>query len=155
MSPPDSAATAAIAALVLTFALWPRRDPGSEGVAAVTPSGEPAPGSVVSADDLLAVDQALFSGRLDHAQQLVTKLMGAASNDARLWWRQGRIHGARDDLAEALIAYGKALEHDASLLDDGDFFAELAKLLREESVRGQAVDLAPHVRDNVARLQLK
>src|SRR5690606_34234206 len=65
--------------------------------------------------------------------------------DPELLWRKGRLLAKRKGKeAQALAAYGSALDADPGLLEDKDFYAELYELLRNRKLRDEALELALH-----------
>jgi serine/threonine protein kinase len=94
---------------------------------------------------LAEIDRMIFADKLGEAQALLQPLLDEYPKNAMLAWRQGRIHakskktGAKTN---ALAAYGDAVDADASLLDDHDFYAELHALLINPKLRTQALNFA-------------
>ncbi|MBL4686930.1 MAG: protein kinase [Nannocystaceae bacterium] len=93
---------------------------------------------------LAEIDRLILAKKADDADKLLGPLLDRFPDDARLVWRQGRmlIDQGKKKRPQALAAYGKALENNATLIDDRDFYAELAALMRKPGLRDEALDLA-------------
>ncbi len=94
---------------------------------------------------LAEIDRLLVLGAYDDADKLLASARDRFTKDAQLLWRHGRLLGKRKGKkAQALVAYADAIEGDPKLLDDKDFYAELYELLRNPTLRDDALDVALH-----------
>jgi serine/threonine protein kinase len=94
---------------------------------------------------LIAIDQALTSKNKDAALDLIRPARDKFPEDPQLLWREGKalaMDRAKSSKVTALERYGEALELDAELIDNPDFYGELNVLLRNSAVQEQAIDLA-------------
>jgi tetratricopeptide (TPR) repeat protein len=118
----------------------PAVDPGvgEEPITVLAPEG---PG----VGDLAEIDRLLSAGKIDEAEKLLAPLRDRYPKDAQLNWRHGRVLSKRKGKrAQALAAYGAALDIDPTLLDNPEFFAELRDIMRTPGLRDDALDLALH-----------
>ncbi len=121
-----------------------------EVVAAVDPTAGDEPITVLAAEgpgvgDLAEIDRLLSAGKIDEAEKLLAPLRDRYPKDAQLNWRHGRVLSKRKGKrAQALAAYGAALDIDPTLLDNPEFFAELRDIMRTPGLRDDALDLALH-----------
>ena len=130
----------AFVAISLLLATGGRDDPtkasGTAGFAGLAAGGP-------SSDDLAGIDRLLFANDLEGARKLLQPLRDRYPHDAQLLWRQGRLFaGQRRRKAQALAAYGSALDENPDLLEDRDFYAELLALLEERALQEDAINLA-------------
>ena len=153
----------AFLALLILIAAWPssRKDsesaseePSSEVVVADSREAEPSgdgEGEVVVIEDgvdeptLVAIDRALTSNNDSEALNLIRPARDKFPQDPQLLWREGKalaMRRAKSSKVTALERYGEALDQDPALLDDPDFYSQLFALLRTDSLRAQAIDLA-------------
>jgi hypothetical protein len=88
------------------------------------------------------VERLIVAGDPEAALGLLAPLIDEYPEDARLSWARGRALALTGDKAAALRAYGDAIEYDAGMLDDREFYAELTALLDEPELRDEAIDLA-------------
>ncbi len=122
---PDPTAAPAVAA------------PGGEISVAAAAVGGPDAGALAELDRLLQ------SGELDGAETLLVALRDQHPKHPQLSWRWGRLLAKRKNRkAQALAAYGHALEADPTLLEDKHFYAELHDLLQIPALRDDGLDLA-------------
>jgi hypothetical protein len=151
-----AAVAGGLVVLVVAWIVWPEDPTSTEDPVAVQGSGEvpiidptdgPVQSAIPSADaaKLAEVDRMLLTGQLEEADKLLTSLRDQYPDDPVLLWRQGRLMAKlRRKEAQALGAYGEAIDHNAGLLEDRDFYAELYELLRNRRIRDEALDLALH-----------
>jgi serine/threonine protein kinase len=128
------------------------REPTTTSATGLEPDGpEPdGPGPSTSkpgADEatLIEIDLALTSKNEDGALALIRPARDKFPNDAQLLWREGKalaMKKAKSSRVSALERYGEALDHDASLITNPDFYGELNALLRNSTLRTHAIDLA-------------
>ncbi|MBX7081009.1 MAG: serine/threonine protein kinase [Nannocystaceae bacterium] len=151
-------AGAAGIALATLWMLDSGDEPGSAATPATAPEEAPAadpgagdePVTVLAAEgpgvgDLAEVDRLLSAGKIDEAEKLLAPLRDRFPKDAQLNWRHGRVLSKRKGKrAQALAAYGAALDIDPTLLDNPEFFAELRDVMRTPGLRDDALDLALH-----------
>jgi len=124
--------------------------------------GESSPGSAAPASDsarvdselavaaelpdvtaLAEIDRLIQSGELEGAETLLVAMRDRYPKHPQLSWRWGRLLTKRKNKkAQALAAYGHAIEADRSLLDDKYFYAEIHDLLQIPALRDDALDLA-------------
>ena len=91
------------------------------------------------------IDRLLLANKLDEAEKLLAPLRDLHPNDGVLSWRQGRLLSKRKRKeAQALAAYGAAIDGDPALLDDKDFYSEIYELLRKPRLRDEALEIALH-----------
>ncbi len=151
---------AAAIGLVMLWIIVPSDSvPEPAGTAGATPAiapGEPTPAAQHAPDDEIAIadggpgsdalaeiDRLILSNKLDEADKLLSPLRDHYPKDAQLAWRQGRLLAKRKNKkAQALASYGAAVDSDATLLDDLQFYGELHDLLRVPALRDDALDLA-------------
>lgn len=93
---------------------------------------------------LAEIDRLVLAKKAADADKLLGPLLDRFPDDARLIWRHGRLltDQGKKKRPQALAAYGKALEKAPDLIDDRDFYAELAALIRKPGIRDEALDLA-------------
>ncbi len=94
---------------------------------------------------LAEIDRLLMGDADDRAaaEKLIESLLDEHPEDPLLLWRQGRfLAEEKRKGVEALASYGDAIDHDPSLLDDKEFYAELMKLMQRRGLEKQALDLA-------------
>jgi hypothetical protein len=92
---------------------------------------------------LAELDRLLQSGELDGAETLLVALRDQHPKHPQLSWRWGRLlTKRRNRKAQALAAYGHALEAEPALLEDKHFYAELHDLLQIPALRDDGLDLA-------------
>ncbi|HET6581799.1 MAG TPA: serine/threonine-protein kinase, partial [Nannocystaceae bacterium] len=146
------------AGLLAAGALWIAfgREPVVTGGDASTTVAQPsaatrsdeAPGgaaAVAGPDDatLAEIDRLIQSGELEDADKLLVTQRELFPDQPQLSWRWGRLLAKRrNKKAQALVAYGDALEADPALLDDKQFYAELHDLLQIPALRDDGLDLA-------------
>jgi hypothetical protein len=147
--------------LLLALVMWvARREIGESGVLASLPilaTDDDAPenggaeeaareGSATAGPEpekLEEIDQLLLAKKVDEADALLSPLRDAYPENAQLAWRKGKVAVmSKRKEAQALAAYGTALELDPALMDDKVFYAELHDLMRNPKVRDEALDLA-------------
>jgi tRNA A-37 threonylcarbamoyl transferase component Bud32 len=142
-----------LAAAVLAVGLWQatrsdKDDPGETKAAVIAPAiawtdGEGATGAGVSPTRLADIDRLLLADNTTEAEKLLEVLRDRFPEDAQLLWREGRLLAKdRRKKSQALAAYGSAIDKDATLLDDRDFYAELSELLGIPKLREEALDIA-------------
>jgi tetratricopeptide (TPR) repeat protein len=108
-------------------------------------AGDEQPRVGPGAATLAEIDRLLLADRLDEADKLLGPLRDTFPKDPELLWRHGRLlDKSKRKESQALAAYGKAIEADASLLEDKEFYAELHEVMRHPKVRDEALDLALH-----------
>nr|WP_255216073.1 serine/threonine-protein kinase [Pseudenhygromyxa sp. WMMC2535] len=98
-----------------------------------------------SKETLISIDQALTSKNEDDALDVIRPALDQFPEDPQLLWREGKalsMKRARSSRLTALERYGDALDHDPSLIENPDFYAELYTLLRNRSLEEQAINLA-------------
>lgn len=124
-------------------------DPGpdrDELVPAVTASGDSPDDPTGSPVDTRfgEIDKLLSVKKGDAALDLIKPFKDKYPHDPQLLWREGRAltHTRYNKDSLALTAYGNALERDAELLKNHDFYAELLDLFGNRKLRDQALDLA-------------
>lgn len=137
---------------LLTWTAWPHND-GDSGEAEAS-EGQDLPGESADASEnqagppegtLAEIDRLLMTKSLDEADKLLSPLRDQYPENAALMWRQGKLLSThRRKKAQALAAYGNALDAQPTLIEDRDFYAELYELLRDRRVRDEALDLALH-----------
>jgi tRNA A-37 threonylcarbamoyl transferase component Bud32 len=109
--------------------------PATEAAAALD-GGPPA-------DELAELDRLLLARSPDAALELLAPLRQRYPDDASLAWREGKALSLKKGKRElALARYGEALERDAGLLQNAEFYAELHALLQDRRLRSPAVELA-------------
>lgn len=94
---------------------------------------------------LISIDTALTSKNEDGALALIRPARDKFPNDPQLLWREGKalaMKKAKSSRVSALERYGEALDEDASLISNPDFYGELNALLRSSTLRTHAIDLA-------------
>ncbi len=146
--------------LLVLVALWPSGngdaadgDGDGEDLLVGKPDGggDPAkPGDTaakpgIDEDTLIAIDQALTSKNEDEALDLIRPARDKFPDDPQLLWREGKalsMKRAKSSKVTALERYGEALDRDATLIDNPDFYGELYVLLRTRTVKEQAINLA-------------
>ncbi len=106
---------------------------------------------------LSEIDRLLLAKRGAEADALLAPLREEFPEDATLMWRHARVLAVqRRKTAEALEAYGQALDADPDLLDNKDFYAELHDLLRNRNARQEALDFTlEHMGENGANFLLE
>ncbi|MBK6923310.1 MAG: serine/threonine protein kinase [Deltaproteobacteria bacterium] len=108
---------------------------------AVTVLAEAGP----TAEEIAEIDALLAAGKADDADKLLSRLRDRFPKDAQLSWRHGKVLATRKTKrAQALAAYGDAIEIDPTLLDSPVFSGELRKLMKTAALRDDALDLAVH-----------
>ncbi len=119
---------------------------GDAGVAAVGAASDgETPTAGIDHGKLAELDRLLLANKLDEADSLLGLLRDEYPRDPELLWRKGRLLAKRKGKeAQALAAYGSALDADPGLLEDKDFYAELYELLRNRKLRDEALELALH-----------
>jgi tetratricopeptide (TPR) repeat protein len=144
---------------LLAWSLWPTEEEGvSDGAAAADGEANPAAargddgtGAPITSvgiggpaqSQIAEIDRLILADKLDDADKLLAPLRDEYPRDAQLLWRQGRLLSKRKKKrAQALASYGNAIDLDPTLLDERDFYAELYELLRDPSLRDDALDLA-------------
>jgi serine/threonine protein kinase len=119
---------------------------GEPSTTGLEPDPQPdSPKSKVDQDTLIAIDLALTSKNEDEALALIRPARDKYPHDAQLLWREGKamsMKKAKSSRVTALERYGEALDNDASLIDDPDFYGDLNALLRISTLRSHAIDLA-------------
>jgi serine/threonine protein kinase len=143
---------AALAGTLLWVALAGERAAAdSEPTAAVSgpPEIERVDGEVAIAaaspdpSALAELDRLIQSGELEGAETLLVAMRDRYPKHPQLSWRWGRLLTKRKNKkAQALAAYGHAIEGDLGLLDDKYFYAEIHDLMQIPALRDEALDLA-------------
>jgi hypothetical protein len=89
------------------------------------------------------IDRLTQSGELDGAEALLVALRDQHPKHPQVSWRWGRLLAKRKGKkAQALAAYGDAMEADPTLLDDKHFYGEVHDLLQIPALRDDGLDLA-------------
>jgi serine/threonine protein kinase len=142
---------------LLAWSLWPSEDPapaaavddGARSRDELRAGGESGEPIEVTADtgpadaQIAEIDRLILADKLDDADKLLAPLRDQYPRDAQLLWRQGRLLAKRKKKrAQALASYGNAIDLDPTLLDERDFYAEIYDLMRDTSLRDDALDLA-------------
>ena len=152
---------ATVGALLLLFFVWvvggeegdPSEqtaevsEPGTFDGDGATPqeAGATPKSSSVELAKLDEIDQLLLGNKADEAEALLAPLRDRFPDDAQLAWRQGHLLTLRKKKEpQALAEYAKALQNDATLLEDKLFYAQLHELMGNRRVRKEALDLALH-----------
>ncbi len=142
---------------MLALVMWVARQPSgkADGVAsAATGDDDEATDEALEAaalDDVVGpdasalaqIDRLLEAKKVVEADALISPLRDEFPADPQLAWRQGKVLSLiKRKEAQALAAYGNALELDPALMDDPAFASELDALMRNPKVRDEALDLA-------------
>ena len=110
--------------------------------ASPVPVAVPSPKAAVEAGSLLEVDAMLARGEYGPALKRMDALSAEQPDTAQLDLRRARALAADPKRqVEALDAYRRAIEADATVLDDRDVIARLYALLRTNALRTQATEL--------------
>jgi tetratricopeptide (TPR) repeat protein len=97
----------------------------------------------VSDEELAAVDTLIEKKALDEALTQIRNLLDRYPEDWKLRVRKARALVRQGKLAEALDAWGEAIDHGSiEILEDEALAAELTLLLEEDKVREPALTLA-------------
>jgi serine/threonine protein kinase len=92
---------------------------------------------------LAELDRLIQSGELEGAETLLVAMRDRYPKHPQLSWRWGRLLTKRKNKkAQALAAYGHAMEGDPTLLEDKYFYAEVHDLMQLPALRDEALDLA-------------
>lgn len=97
-----------------------------------------------SAEQLAQIDRELLAGELERARQLLAPLRKAYPKDAQLIWRSAKAVSMHAKYRERKLSlYGKALEAEAKLIGNQEFYREIYDLLTHaRTKRSHAIDFA-------------
>lgn len=92
---------------------------------------------------MAALDRLITANSDTEALAMLDGLLAEFPQDERLYWKRGKLLTRKKGKAgAALVAFRKAIELDADLLDDTAFYADLLEALRKPTVVGEATELA-------------